>query len=217
MDHAKFLDHPHSRIMLCVPYQKDARLLMQWINDPETRQYLMRYAPVMLAGEEKWLQEMGVRTASLHPVENAMLLIVEKTNHKRIGTIGLHHIDWKNRNATTGTLIGNKDYLGRGFGTDAKMLMLNWAFNELGLNKVLSRVIAFNERSLAYGKKCGYQEVGRLKRHIFRDGDWHDEVILEVHNEDWQKLWIKFEHGEFRKKSIPQQFPGHSAAMGLHG
>lgn len=198
MDHSVFLDHPHSRSRLCVPYRRDARLLLTWINDPEVRQYLMRYQPTMLEGEEKWLSDMGVRTGSTQAITDAMLLIVEKQTNKRVGTIGLHRIDWKNRNAATGTLIGNKPYQGKGYGTDAKMLLLNWAFNELGLNKVESRVLAFNERSLAYAKKCGYEQVGNLKKHIWRNGLWHDEIILEVHAEAWRPLWKKFEDGAFR-------------------
>jgi RimJ/RimL family protein N-acetyltransferase len=198
MDHCVFLDHPKSRSKLCVPYWRDARLLLHWFNDPEVRQYMQRFAPLMLEGEEKWLTDMAIPSGRMHPISNATLLIVCKSDHKRIGTMGIHQIDWRNRHATTGTTIGNKAYWGRGFGTDAKMLLLNWAFNELGLNKVESRVIAFNERSLAYGKRCGYEEVGRLKRHILRHGQWHDEVILEVHAEAWQPLWQKFQDGTLR-------------------
>ena len=80
------------------------------------------------------------------------------------------------------------------------MLLLSWAFNEGGLNKVDSRVIANNQPSLAYCRKCGYAEVGRQKRHIFRHGVYLDEVILEVHTNEWQKLWKEFEAGTFSKK-----------------
>ncbi len=221
MNHAMFLDHPHSRAMLCVPYRRDAQLLMQWMNDPETRQYLMRYAPIMLEGEEKWLTEMAHRSASQHAITDAMFVIVAKNGSKgggkRVGTMGLHKIDWKNRNAITGTVIGNKHYRGEGLASDAKMLLLNWAFNELGLNKVESRVIATNGRSLAYGAKCGYQEVGRLRRHVFRHGEYQDEVILEVHTKEWQELWKKFEAGTFRKiKDEPRQI-SHNLAWKLQG
>jgi len=218
MDHSKFLDQEKSRSMLCVPYFKDARLMMQWINNPEIRRYLMRYAPVMLEGEQKWLSDMGAESISTHAIQNALFLIVNKSTNKRIGSIGLHRIDWKNRNATTGTLIGNTQYQSKGLGSDAKMLLLNWAFNELGLNKVESRVIAFNERSLGYAKKCGYEVVGRLKRHIFREGQWHDEIILEVHSDAWQPLWKKFEAGDFRKQAVCEPEPtSHSLAWKLEG
>lgn len=200
MDHCVFLDHKNSRAMLCVPYRRDARLMMRWINDPDTRQFLMRFAPVMLEGEEKWLSEMAAGTAHMSAVSNVVFLLVDKSTNKRVGSMGLHRIDWKNRNAITGTMIGERHSRNKGLGSDAKMLLLNWAFNELGLNKVESRVLAFNDRSLAYGKKCGYQEVGRLHRHIWRNGQWHDEYILEVHADDWRPLWVQFEEGSFRKK-----------------
>ena len=55
--------------------------------------------------------------------------------------MGLHTIDWKNRHATTGTFIGEEQWRGKCFGTHAKMLLLRWAFDELGLNKIESRAI----------------------------------------------------------------------------
>jgi RimJ/RimL family protein N-acetyltransferase len=201
MDHSVFLNHKESRAMLCVPFRRDARLMMQWMNDEDTRSFLMRFAPIMLEGEEKWLLGMAEKSAHMHPISDAVFLLVDKASSKRIGTMGLHKIDWKNRFAVTGTVIGSKQHLSKGLGTDAKMVLLNWAFNELNLNKVESRVLSFNERSAAYAKKCGYKEVGRLRRHIFRKGAYHDEIILEVHNEEWQPLWKKFEEGVFRKKS----------------
>lgn len=213
MDHSVFLDHPCSRVMLCVPYRRDARLMMQWMNNPDTRQYLMRFAPIMLESEEKWLSDMAHRSSLQHPMTDAVFVMVTKDDNKRIGTMGLHKIDWKNRFAITGTVIGNKQRRGQGLASDAKMLLLNWAFNELGLNKAESRVFATNERSLAYGAKCGYQEVGRLSRHIFRHGEYQDEVILEVHNKEWQELWKKFEAGTFGRKPATQVLDRDHAYM----
>ena len=60
------------------------------------------------------------------------------------------------------------------------MLLLAYAFNELGLNKVEWCAIGYNERSINCAKKCGAELVGVSKRHIWREGQWHDEVILEV-------------------------------------
>jgi RimJ/RimL family protein N-acetyltransferase len=118
--------------------------------------------------------------------------IVDKENDALIGAIGLHRIDRQNMTAATGTSIGNKEYWGKGYGTEAKMLLLEFAFNELNLRKIYSDVIGYNERSLKYAKKCGYVEEARLPEHYFRKGKYWDKVILAVYSKEWQELWKNF-------------------------
>jgi RimJ/RimL family protein N-acetyltransferase len=103
--------------------------------------------------------------------------------------MGLHHISWIHRTATTGALIGEAQYRGNGYGTEAKMLLLDYAFRTLNLRKVCSNVIAFNERSQRYNEKCGYQVEGTQRKHIFRGGVYHDLILMAVFCEDWLPLW----------------------------
>lgn len=56
-----------------------------------------------------------------------------------------------------------------------------------------SRVIAFNTRSAAYSKKCGYVEEGRLRAQVHRFGQRHDEILLAVFRDDWLPLWEKYQ------------------------
>ncbi len=72
------------------------------------------------------------------------------------------------------------------------MLLLEYAFRELNLRKIYSDVIGYNERSLAYAKKCGYVEEARLPNHFYRKGQYWDKVILVVYREEWEKLWKEF-------------------------
>lgn len=164
----------------------DATLLTTWINDPEITRFLARVFPMTLLAEEEWLRGLPARS------DTDVVLMIATREDVPIGTIGLHHIDWVHRRATTGTLIGNKEYQGKGYGTDAKMLLLDFAFNRLGLLKICSHVHDFNGRSLRYSEKCGYVEEGRLKRHNFIDGAWHDEVQLAVFRDTWLPLWEEY-------------------------
>ncbi len=61
--------------------------------------------------------------------------------------MGIHRINWKDRTATTGAVIGEKAYWDKGYGSEAKMLVLDYAFNMLNLRKICSQVLAFNKRS----------------------------------------------------------------------
>ena len=212
MDMPTFLSHDRARCSLIVPGREHIDLALKLQNEPISRQYLARYFPIGMKQEEEWIDKANTSTS------DAVFIIVNKDDHKTpIGIMGQHKIDWKNRRATTGAVM-LEEYCGKGLGTDAKMLLLSWAFFELGLLKVESRVIAFNDRSQAYSRKCGYVQVGRLRRHQFRRGRYHDEIIMEVHGRGWRKLWKRFEKGTFhRKKNPPKVQTSHSIAWKLEG
>jgi RimJ/RimL family protein N-acetyltransferase len=163
--------------------QTDAPSLQKWINDVELTQFLLRDRPV---GEKEERRFIELSSSSKVDV---VLGIVTKNEGKLIGTIGLHNIDHVHGHAVTGTLIGEKEYWNKGYGTEAKMLLLDLAFNRLNLSVIRSDVIAYNGRSIAYAKKCGYRQVGRLPGWIERDGKRHDEVILVVTAKRWRPLW----------------------------
>lgn len=171
------------------PLEKsDAPLLTRWINDREVTQFLERTMPMMQVAEEKWIEGLvGSKT-------DIALLIVTSTG-KPIGVMGIHHINWIDGTATTGAFIGEKDYWGKGYGTDAKMVLLDYAFNVLNLRKICSRVYAFNGRSIAYSKHCGYVDDGVQRKHVFRNGEYHDVVQLALFKEDWPPYWKKYVKG----------------------
>ena len=105
--------------------REDVPLMRRWLNDPETTQYLLRAFPLMEKAEEAWFDALSGSTTDY------VLGIVARESDALIGTIGLHRIDWRNRTATTGTIIGEKEWRGKGQGTEAKMLLLDFAFNAL--------------------------------------------------------------------------------------
>lgn len=178
------------RVVLRPVLESDIPLLMKWINDPEVSQYLNAHLPMMEADEREWFENLHKRKP------NNIVLIIE-IDGKPIGNMGLHGISFKDGTATTGALIGEKDFWGKGYGSEAKMLLLDYAFNTLNLTMVLSRVLAFNERSYKYSIKCGYKEEARIRELHFHAGKRWDELILVVRRNDWLHLWEKFakEHG----------------------
>jgi len=163
--------------------QEDVPLLTQWINDPDVTQYLNRVFPISFLEEERWVENLGKSS------EHEIVLGICLKHDELIGTIGLHRIDWINRTAITGTLIDAEEHRSKGYGTEAKMLLLDVAFNTLGLRKIVSHVFSFNGRSARYSEKCGYKREGVLKQHHFRNGEFHDELVLAVFRDDWLPLW----------------------------
>lgn len=182
---AELVFHKGKNVVLRPLLRADIPLLMRWINDPETNAFLMVRFPMMEATEEKFIDQ--VANDQEH---NMVLMIVVDGNP--VGTIGLHRIDYKSGTAITGTIIGEKDARGKGYGTEAKMLLLDFAFNNINLRKIYSNVLSFNKRSYKYGMKCGYELEATLKKHTYKHGKYWDEHILSVYKKKWLPLWKQF-------------------------
>jgi RimJ/RimL family protein N-acetyltransferase len=174
------------KVILRPPNKKtDLANCMRWINDPEVNYFLSVYIPQTEAMEEEWFDGMGKDDKNI-------AFAIETLEGRHIGNIGLHRINWKDRTATTGAVIGEKEFWGNGYGTDAKMLLLDFAFNTLGLEKVNSEVFEFNERSVNYSLKCGYVIEGRRRSQVFRHGRRWDIIQLGVLRKEWLIVWEKY-------------------------
>lgn len=169
------------------PLDKAADLphMTRWINDQDVTQYLLAWRPMTQANEEQFIDSLVN--------SNTDIVLGIEVRGKLIGVMGLHHIDWVNRRATTGAIIGDEQHRGRGYGTEAKMLLLDYAFNTLNLAKVNSGVLDFNRRSMAYSLKCGYRKEGVRRSEIFRHGKRWDEILLGVTKRDWLPYWKEFQ------------------------
>ena len=169
------------------PFSKaDVPIITRWINDPGVRQFISSVFPQTEMQEEGWFSRLGSDNKNI-------TLCIETKKGKPIGIMGIHKINWTHRHCETGALIGEKEYWGRGFGTDAKMHLLRYVFDTLNLNRVGSNVIAFNERSLNYSLRCVYREEGRKRQYIWRNGQYHDLIELGLLREDFEIAWEAFQ------------------------
>lgn len=165
---------------------RDVSTLQAYANDPEVRHYVANVYPISLQDEEAWIKKVMERNPN-----DIILAVVLKKNDKMLGCMGLHHIDYVNRIATTGTLFGAKEEWNKGYAQESKMLLLEYAFLTLNLRKVCSTATAPNIGSIKHNKKCGYIVEGVQKDQWYRDGKYHDNVLLAVFKEDWLKIYKK--------------------------
>ncbi len=149
---------------------------VQWFADPEIRRHLGRYLPFSMAQEERWYESLLERLERREDV----LLAMETIQGVHIGSIGLHRIDWKNRSAELGIVIGEKSYWDRGYGTDAAQTMLGLAFREMNLHRVFLRVDADNARGIRCYEKAGFQREGTLRDAAYREGAYCDQHVMSI-------------------------------------
>jgi RimJ/RimL family protein N-acetyltransferase len=151
----------------------DLKHFVAWVSDPEIRRYLAIRYPLSMTEEETWWQGHLQR-------KNDYVFAIETEDGTYIGTIGLHDLEPENRQAMLGIAIGDRDYWGRGYGTDAILALLGLAFGYLNLNRVYLRVYAYNERAIRCYQKCGFQHEGTMRQARYSDGQYYDEWIMGI-------------------------------------
>ena len=112
--------------------------------------------------------------------------IVLRDGDEYIGSNGLDGIDWIHRTAETESFIDRAEHRGGGLGTEAKHLLLEYAFDRLGLHMVRSYVFAPNTRSASALRKQGYRDAGRVRWAGFKDGKLADFFLFDLLAEEWR-------------------------------
>lgn len=162
---------------------EDLELLHRWANDPEINYMLGGWHfPTSKKDQLKWFESLSA--GSLH-----QRFAIETEDLGLIGTINIVDINWKDRRAFTGMLLGDKEMRGKGYGIDAIMAMNRYAFEELGLERLDGTMISYNEASIhVYTKKCGWIVEGVKKRAYYRKGQWWDEVVVGITRDDYKEF-----------------------------
>lgn len=164
----------------------DLPFLLTNMNDVEMTEYLEggRF-PLSAEREAEWVKHLYAESPKA-----LSFGIVPLPGEDIIGTMGLHGINLLHGTASTGAWIG-KEHRNKKLGREAKMVLLRYAFIELGLRTIESCVLSHNERSYRYLLATGYREVGRNKawRRNPMTGEYVDEIFMQLMKEDWLPLY----------------------------
>jgi RimJ/RimL family protein N-acetyltransferase len=150
-------------------------LMTRWMNDLGAQQRLgfAMPGPFTIEAEEQWYD--GVARSN----EQVTFLIRERATGAPIGTTGLHGINQRNRSATFGIMIGDPSARGKGYGTEATSLILDFAFSVADLHSIDLTVAEFNLAGQRAYARAGFKECGRFRERIWMFGKWWDEVHMD--------------------------------------
>ena len=101
-----------------------------------------------------------------------------------VGNIGLFGARPKDRCATIGIGLG-REHVGRGYGTDAMRVIVDYAFREMGLHRIQLVVASFNPAGIRAYEKAGFVEEGRYRLAVWHDGTWYDEIMMSILDDEW--------------------------------
>jgi RimJ/RimL family protein N-acetyltransferase len=160
-------------------YEKsDLDAVMKWVNDEEVTDLLggeMLAYPVSSLAEAKFID------AAASPSDRHKDFAIETLADRRyIGAISFNVIDWRNRSAGLGIVIGDKSLWGKGYGTDAMRVLMRLAFDKMNLHRLWLHVHDYNPRAIASYEKCGFKREGVLRQEHFARGKHHDTIVMAI-------------------------------------
>ncbi|CAA9555390.1 MAG: hypothetical protein AVDCRST_MAG49-2869 [uncultured Thermomicrobiales bacterium] len=119
------------------------------------------------------------------PPEVVDFAVCRRADDRLVGSVAILDLDWVNRTGETASHLLGPEFRGQGYGTEAKHLLLEYAFDRLGLHALTSWVWEPNARSAAALAKQGYRPAGRVRWRDIKGGVYRDSLIFDVLRADW--------------------------------
>ena len=155
----------------------DAPKYAEWLNSEEVFKFLLAGPNVISLESEK---EALLKLSKEH-----VYGIIDKENGILIGNIGLLNLNHLHKTSEVGIFIGRKEYWGRGYGTEALKLLMDYAFKVLGLENIMLRVFEYNERARKSYEKVGFKKIGVRRSSHYYDNKRHDEIYMDIVKRDF--------------------------------
>ena len=152
--------------------------ILRWQNDPVVFRW-MDYVRPFSAEDIRASEEQA--TVEGHP------FIIEFEG-KPLGRIGLNNFRPRDRMASLYIFVGDRESWGQGYGHDALMTLLAYAFDACNLRMVELWTLADNERALRLYKSCGFVEEARLRARSWIEGEYVDHLIMSINAEEFGRV-----------------------------
>lgn len=140
----------------------DCEDFLRWRNSDFIKSFFIYRKDITVEEQKNWIREK---------VETGLVLqyiIWDKQANKKIGCVYIQNVDRESKNAEFGILIGEQEYVGGGRGTESAQLLIDYAFEKFGLEKIYLRVLKDNERA-----KRSYEKAG------FKTEDYEEIIMID--------------------------------------
>ncbi|HEY7347282.1 MAG TPA: GNAT family protein [Ktedonobacterales bacterium] len=160
----------------------DLDLFWKWFADREVVRYSLGawLFPWSKHETEAWLKQ------TLQDKETLSLGVVEKETKQLIGYAGMTSISHVNRSGEYYLFLGEKSSWGKGYGTEVTRLIVHYGFASLNLHRIMLTVSALNTGGVKAYSRAGFQQEGVLRQACYRDGAYHDKIIMAILRSEWE-------------------------------
>lgn len=160
----------------------DMQMICDMFNDPEMENLVIGWSfPKSIEQQKAWFEK------NMNDEKNLRFVIETKADGA-LGIATLSGIDWKNRSATHGIKLANKEKRTKGIGTDTVMAIMRYAFDELGLHRLDGSWFDENIASKSLYKKCGWKEEGVKRSCVYKRGQWRDLTVVGILESDYREV-----------------------------
>jgi RimJ/RimL family protein N-acetyltransferase len=169
-----------------------SELLSRWSHNGEYMRNLDA-DPIRIwspKGVQNWLEE---EYKSEHP-NMVLFTILTLDGERSIGFVDLNGFQGMHGDAFVGIGLGEPDFWGQGYGTDAMRVVVRYAFLQLHLHRVSLNVFEYNLRAVRSYEKAGFKIEGRLKSAMQRDGKRWDWLYMGILRSEWEVMnqqWLE--------------------------
>ena len=168
------------KIYLRLIEQGDLAKRVEWINDPAVQATLNFDYPTSLARTQKWFEAIVPDKTRLD------FSICLPGSQEYIGIGGIVNINHLSKKAELYVSIGNRDYWGRGSATETIILLTNYGFIELGLNRLYGFYNADNGKTSHITQKIGWKHEGTFRQDLVSHGKIHDRNVVAILKSEWE-------------------------------
>lgn len=153
---------------LCSLTKENLIKLSEWMNDDEVTRLLFTGSTPTTPDDLPW------------PLENNAVVLGIWSDSKFIGTTGLYSIHPIAHSAEYRILIGDKNYWGRGIGTECTNMVIDYGFDRLNLNMIWLGVNVENKAAVRVYEKTGFVYEGELRQVQYRNGKYYNVVRYSI-------------------------------------
>jgi len=173
------------KVLLRPLRMSDIEKVNLWRNDLDITRLTMGIRfPKTIEMDEEWFNHV-LRDKSN---KNVYWAIDIQETEECIGIVSLTNIDYVSGTCFFGRVIGEQENRGKGFGREVSRIVYDYAFNCLNIRKIIRYIVEYNHISLGILKNRAYEkEEGRLRKHFYFDGQYHDVIIMALFREDYYK------------------------------
>jgi len=166
---------------------EDAECHLRWRNDPELVRWAAAGDPMFGPVTAEALARGFETMLRLNPRESAVFTVEDLANGRVIGMADYRDLDPYAGVATLGVSIGEREFWGRGHGSDSVRLLVDHLFGAFALARLELDTWSGNERAVRAFTGLGFREEGRRRSAVLLDGKRYDRVLFGMLREEWQR------------------------------
>jgi len=170
------------RLRAVEPADWEAHFLWNHDSDMLRRNSVIFFPPTREA-IKRWADE----TARREPSDDTFHFEIESLAGELVGAIGTHRCERRHGTFSYGVAI-RAEHQRRGYASEAITIVLRYYFGELRYQKVNVEVYSFNQPSIRLHERLGFQSEGRLRRMIYTNGEYFDDLIFGLTAEEFWAL-----------------------------